>query len=762
MIPKIRRGTAEEKTAKSDPIYRNRLVNMLVNRILKHGKKSLAYQIIYRAVKKIQQKTETNPLSVLHPAIHGVTSGIAVKARRVGSPPSSSHHLKFSLDFSKVSHTHSHLHILHFSVLQPINISFYLFTNLSVFSWIFKIIANPPPHQLQFLIMGLNDFLDFAGREILEVHVCHRCRWPFPKPHPSAKRRRSHNRICGTVEGYTKLIVDSEADSDDERHSDSDDREKDKTPSPKIEKRIIKESGSSAGRIEEKSIKSEDDMFSDAVTEFSETGISPGVTSDAKKMDKIEDHDLNTSQIKFPDCNSKLSVPLVKDTDGSCKDKVVDQMSEVSGNKDQEEDVHELSVASDIPLVDKAETLIEDFKDHKTMHSRNKSVVDIFVVKTVQEHVHESQTSEYERIQEPKSSIEAKPNIGESSGKLLAGVDSLVGWSSSSLDGNWGSISELSDVFGKSEVLDDRRSRLDRSDAFEGLSLVESDQEIFEQKASEIKVNKEAIAKVTNWSTSEAKSSDPKRLSDLIRKFDDSETTSGPEKSNVTRETPRVNQESSAGTDRDETKNVGKKTKGIPSYQYPTRGKATVQKSGVLPVDSNTALVAQVEALTKMVKDLQTKGNAKCEICRGGHDTRQCPMLADDSHEQVKYAGNFNRGPGNAYGNSYNSGGRNQPDFTWKNGNPSGFNQHPHEQSGVTDERMARLEELMVQKTQMLTQVIVANQTVSARHDELIKTQGAAILSLDRKLEELADQLKERKPRDSSSNTEKICECSYD
>ncbi|RZB82692.1 30S ribosomal protein S7, chloroplastic [Glycine soja] len=43
-----RRGIAEEKIAKSDPIYRNRLVNMLVNRILKHGKKSLAYQIIYR------------------------------------------------------------------------------------------------------------------------------------------------------------------------------------------------------------------------------------------------------------------------------------------------------------------------------------------------------------------------------------------------------------------------------------------------------------------------------------------------------------------------------------------------------------------------------------------------------------------------------------------------------------------------------------------------------------------------------------------
>nr|WBF97895.1 ribosomal protein S7 [Annona muricata]WBF97918.1 ribosomal protein S7 [Annona muricata] len=78
-----RRGTAEKKTAKFDPIYRNRVVNMLVNRILKHGKKSLAYKILYRAIKKIQQKTETNPLVVLRQAIDRVTPEIAVKARRV-------------------------------------------------------------------------------------------------------------------------------------------------------------------------------------------------------------------------------------------------------------------------------------------------------------------------------------------------------------------------------------------------------------------------------------------------------------------------------------------------------------------------------------------------------------------------------------------------------------------------------------------------------------------------------------------------------
>ena len=54
-----RQGTVEEKIAKLDPIYRNRLVNMLVNHILKHGKKSLTYQIIYRAMKKIQRNKFT-------------------------------------------------------------------------------------------------------------------------------------------------------------------------------------------------------------------------------------------------------------------------------------------------------------------------------------------------------------------------------------------------------------------------------------------------------------------------------------------------------------------------------------------------------------------------------------------------------------------------------------------------------------------------------------------------------------------------------
>ncbi|KAG6540577.1 hypothetical protein Mapa_018092 [Marchantia paleacea] len=80
-----RKSIAEKQVAKPDPIYRNRLVNMLVNRILKNGKKSLAYRILYKAMKNIKQKKKKkNPLFVLRQAVRKVTPNVTVKARRIG------------------------------------------------------------------------------------------------------------------------------------------------------------------------------------------------------------------------------------------------------------------------------------------------------------------------------------------------------------------------------------------------------------------------------------------------------------------------------------------------------------------------------------------------------------------------------------------------------------------------------------------------------------------------------------------------------
>nr|YP_010033286.1 ribosomal protein S7 [Diplophyllum taxifolium]QOW40260.1 ribosomal protein S7 [Diplophyllum taxifolium] len=79
-----RKSIAEKKIAKPDPIYRNRLINMLVNRILKNGKKSLAYRILYVAIENIKRRTKKNPLFVLRQAISKVTPNVTVKARRIG------------------------------------------------------------------------------------------------------------------------------------------------------------------------------------------------------------------------------------------------------------------------------------------------------------------------------------------------------------------------------------------------------------------------------------------------------------------------------------------------------------------------------------------------------------------------------------------------------------------------------------------------------------------------------------------------------
>ena len=77
-----RRGPAKKKTAKFDPFCRSRVVNMLVNRMMKHGKKSLAYQIFYRAGIDIRQQTKQNPVYVLRQAISRVIPGVGVKTRK--------------------------------------------------------------------------------------------------------------------------------------------------------------------------------------------------------------------------------------------------------------------------------------------------------------------------------------------------------------------------------------------------------------------------------------------------------------------------------------------------------------------------------------------------------------------------------------------------------------------------------------------------------------------------------------------------------
>lgn len=79
-----RRNRAQRVLAQPDPIYNSRLVTLLISRILKSGKKSLAQRIVYKSLEIVSDKTEENPVLVLEKAVKNITPQVEVKARRVG------------------------------------------------------------------------------------------------------------------------------------------------------------------------------------------------------------------------------------------------------------------------------------------------------------------------------------------------------------------------------------------------------------------------------------------------------------------------------------------------------------------------------------------------------------------------------------------------------------------------------------------------------------------------------------------------------
>ncbi|GMH08056.1 hypothetical protein Nepgr_009896 [Nepenthes gracilis] len=114
-----------------------------------------------------------------------------------------------------------------------------------------------------------------SGHEGHGVHVCSKCRWPFPNPRPSAKHRRAHKKICGTIEGYK--LTDSEEKttllyaSDDEHLSDDDHKIAILEGAGMLERTISGRITGGIGSRSSVSIRSEDDVFSDAVTDFGDS-----------------------------------------------------------------------------------------------------------------------------------------------------------------------------------------------------------------------------------------------------------------------------------------------------------------------------------------------------------------------------------------------------------------------------------------------------------------------------------------------------------
>ena len=79
-----RKGPVRERKIHLDPIYGNKVVTKLVNRIMRDGKKSVAEKEVYRAFELIKEKAEDDALKVFNSALENIKPTMEVRPRRVG------------------------------------------------------------------------------------------------------------------------------------------------------------------------------------------------------------------------------------------------------------------------------------------------------------------------------------------------------------------------------------------------------------------------------------------------------------------------------------------------------------------------------------------------------------------------------------------------------------------------------------------------------------------------------------------------------
>ncbi|KAI3670910.1 hypothetical protein L1987_87554 [Smallanthus sonchifolius] len=205
---------------------------------------------------------------------------------------------------------------------------------------------------------------------------------------------------------------------------------------------------------------------------------------------------------------------------------------------------------------------------------------------------------------------------------------------------------------------------------------------------------------------------------------------------------------------------------------------------GVNHVSSDSKVASQLDYITKELLEIKKKVD-RCEVCRGGHDTVECPTL---TLEQVEYIAGQNRGPTNPFNNNsnwrsnnnfrssgnppgfpsgqyqsrgpgfYSSGGSNQQGQFGSSGSGSNtggqFNSGggSNNQGSKNQDLGSGLDEIKA----MLSQILVKDQSTQRtleEHATYLKNNHSNFLDLQRQVGDIARQLQERPPGQFSGNT---------
>ena len=79
-----RRHAAEKREVNPDPKYSDLVLSKFMNAVMSQGKKSVAENIVYGALERIETKAKAEPLATFHKALENVMPAVEVRSRRVG------------------------------------------------------------------------------------------------------------------------------------------------------------------------------------------------------------------------------------------------------------------------------------------------------------------------------------------------------------------------------------------------------------------------------------------------------------------------------------------------------------------------------------------------------------------------------------------------------------------------------------------------------------------------------------------------------
>ena len=79
-----RRHKAEKREVNPDPKFGDLVVSKFMNSIMKQGKKSVAENIVYGALDRMQSRAKADPIQLFHSALENVMPAVEVRSRRVG------------------------------------------------------------------------------------------------------------------------------------------------------------------------------------------------------------------------------------------------------------------------------------------------------------------------------------------------------------------------------------------------------------------------------------------------------------------------------------------------------------------------------------------------------------------------------------------------------------------------------------------------------------------------------------------------------